>query len=151
MSQKDMSLEEVCKEFNSLSWHDSKLIAFRVFLEEDGMTHNVEFDMNLILKVLPNKVERKNGRLILKDCRIIKIDLDLLGKYYCGGDIAYAISERNSDLKRKIETEQLSKFDLPQEDHPLEDYLHFRISLIHPGGEVHAFAKNFELEIDPSY
>jgi hypothetical protein len=82
---------------------------------------------------------------VAKDCRIIKLDLDLLGKQLCGGDIAASSCAMESALKEKIETEELPDFDLPQDEQPLAEYLHFRILLIHPAGEINFFAKDFEL------
>jgi hypothetical protein len=138
-------LEETCARFNQLAWHDSKLISLRIYPSEDLFTHNVDFALRLLTNTKPGEYEWADTTLTAKDCRIIKLDLDLLGKQLCGGDIASGSCDMKSALKEKIETEELPDFDLPQGEHPLDEYLHFRILLIHPSGEINFFAKDFEL------
>lgn len=145
MFEQRVSLEDICTRFNTVRWHDSKLIGLRISPTEDGLSHNVCFDIRLLTNSQPSAYEGNDEKLIMKDCRIIKLDLDLLGKQLCGGDIASAFCEKESPLKQSIEDEQLTHFDLPQEESLLAEYLHFRILLIHPGGEINVFARNFEL------
>lgn len=138
-------LEETCARFNRLAWHDSKLISLRLHPSEDNLTHSVDFGLKLLTNAEPGEYEWSDATLTAKDCRIIKLDLDLLGKQLCGGDIASASCDIESEFKEKIETQELPAFDLPQGEQPLAGYLHFRILLIHPGGEINLFAKDFEL------
>jgi hypothetical protein len=140
-------LNEVCARFNSIAWHDSKLISLRVYASDDHLTHNVDFGLKLLTNAKPGEYEWSDATLTAKDCRIIKLDLDLLGKQLCGGDIASASCDTETEFKKKIETEELAAFDLPQGERPLAEYLHFRILLIHPGGEVNLLAKDFELSL----
>lgn len=138
-------LGDICKRFNDMHWHDSKLIGFQVFPIEGGLKDDTSFDIKLVTNAQLGKQEWKNVKLILKDCRIIKLNLDLLGKQLCGGDLASAHCEKESALKEYVEGEELKHFDLPQEENPLAELLHFTIQLIHPGGEINVFARDFEL------
>lgn len=142
-------LEATCATFNRLGWHDSKLMSLRIYPSEDNLTHSVDFGLKLLTNAKPGEYEWSDAILTAKDCRIIKLDLDLLGKQLCGGDIASGSCDTESEFKEEIETQDLPAFDLPQREQPLSEYLHFRILLIHPGGEINLLAKDFELSVTP--
>lgn len=146
MSNERSGLEEICASFNVLPWHDSKLVSVRVHPSDDELSHSLDIDLRMLTNPKPGAYEWTDATLTLNDCRIIKLDLDLLGKQLAGGDIASGSCDTESALKKEIETGQLLDFDLPQADDPLGEYLHFRILLIHPGGRIDVFARAFELE-----
>ena len=134
----------VCRRFNELPWHDSKLLGFKIDFEGDT-PDNLQLEVKLNA---PDRAKRqwRNSKLIFKECRFIKLDLDLLGIQLCGGDIASATCETNSALKKKIEDFLEVEFDLPEERNPFETTFHYQVLMIHPGGELNLFAKEFELE-----
>jgi hypothetical protein len=129
-----------CDIFNSLNWHDSRLIGFSLFPSADGKSHELYFDIDFISIDDAKSIVWIHKKLILLDCTIAKIDLDLEGKKICSDSIAVAFCYKNSSYKHKIETEQLKG-----EENPLENYYHFCIQLINPGGVFNVFAKNYEM------
>jgi len=81
-----------------------------------------------------------NKKLIFNECRIILIDIDLVGKYLCADDILSNSCGHDSELKRNIINKHFSN-----EKHALNDYFHFNITMIPPGGNIDIFAKGFDL------
>jgi hypothetical protein len=145
MFDKTESSEDICGRFNSMHWHDSKLTGFHLKLRDDDQIFEVGLDLRLLTDIRPGNYQWENQRLEIKECRLIKLDLDLLGMQLCGGDIASATCEKDSAMKRKVERDELPNFSLPQGEDPLAGILHFRILLIHPGGEINLFAKGFNV------
>jgi len=141
VTSKEESLDDICKRFNDLKWHDSKLIGYSVLPSKDGSTHDVHFQMEWLTDYKEGIPSWAEGKLTIRDCTVIKADLDLDGKHVCDDSIANALCVKESDLKREIEHEQLK-----HEQKPLAEYLHFRILLIAPGGEINLFAKGFNQE-----
>lgn len=146
MPKRKDSLEDICKRFNAMAWHDSKLIGLHVSPSK-GSEQEVCFDIRLRTKDRSEHWDWKDAKLTIKDCRIIKVDLDLLAKHLCANDIANAFCGRKSGFKEQIERELVNHFDLQHEANPLAEFLHFRILLIHPGGEINVLARDFELII----
>lgn len=135
------TLETISNRFNSLNLHDSELLNIQILRSKDGLTNDVCFEIKLLTNPQHGNYKWENAKLIMKDCTVIKIDLDLDGKRACADAIAGASCEIASDLKGYVDKEGLYR-----EKKPLSGYLHFTIGLIHPGGEINVFAKNFELE-----
>jgi len=130
---------EICNEFNRFDYHDSKLLTFQLLRR--GTTHEFveDFCFDIELSMDANNNYEK-AKLILKDCRIILLDLDLVGKQECSDHIASAICQDSSELKTNL----INKY-FQYEQNALTGYLHFQIILIPPGGSADVFAKNFEL------
>jgi len=98
----------------------------------------VVFDVKL--QVTPRGTDSlRDAKLVLKSCTILRMNLDLSWKHVVSDDISSAVCKADSDLKKEIERQ------LTNENKPLQDYLHFAISLIPPAGEIHALARDFEL------
>lgn len=132
--------EEICARFNSFDLHDSKLFSVHVVRNEASDSDDVLLDINL--HPLRGEQDGKGAQLRFKDCTIIKLDLDLDGKRVCSDDIMCNVASIESSLKQRIEKEQL-----PSESEPLAEYLHFHIGLIHPGGTIDVFARDFDLVV----
>jgi hypothetical protein len=132
--------DAICAEFNRLHWHDSKLIAVSVVRSEDRQSDEVHIELDLIVVPTAGEQQWRRTRLVLQDCTIIKIELDLSTKRVCSDDISDARCYRSSVLKNEYEKSILSA-----EIEPLAQYLHFAISLIPPAGEINAFARSFLL------
>lgn len=135
-------MEEICGKFNALNWHDSKLIGICLVRDESGTADTVRLDLRMIDYTEPFRSRWKQATLLLKECTLLRLDIDLDGKRVCSDSIWSATCARDSSLKEEIERVQLRN-----EVKPLANYLHFEIRLIEPGGRVDAFAKSFELEI----
>jgi len=140
----DRPPQDICRRFNSLHWHDSKLVGVHISYSADDRTDDVCFQIELLTNPQPGNYQWKSAKLKITECTIIKLDMDLDGKHVCSDDIAEAFCTAESPLKDQLEREQLK-----HEEKPLAGYLHFRISLIPPGGEIDLFAKDFELLMEP--
>jgi len=94
----------------------------------------------------------QKAELIFYDCKIIRMDLDLVGKRMCSDDIESNVCLLNSLLKKQIEEEYFTNVrgvvKLSEKD-VLAGYLHFSIHLVEPGGDIDIFAKDFELKKRP--
>lgn len=148
MSYKVNLLDGICARFNEVRWHDSKLISFQLLPKNDNQTHDIGLDLKLLTNAQHGNCDWEDGRLEIEECRVIQLNLDMLGIQLCGGDIANAFCEKASAMKEGLEDTQIQHFDLPQGDDPFADIIHFRILLIHPGGEINIFAKNFKLIVE---
>jgi hypothetical protein len=89
--------------------------------------------------------ERQEKHIVFRECRIVLADLDLLGVLMCRGDIASAVCYPNAVELERTKRDKTRQFDLPEDHNPLEECLGFRIQMIHPGGEIVVFARDFEL------
>ena len=130
----------ICERFNDLHWHDSELIGVQVQRNENNNTDDVHLNIRLLANAQLGNYVWKKARMVIKECTILKLDLDLDGKRVCSDQIALATCAAESTLKAQIEQKQLKS-----EVRPLSEYLHFRILFIPPGGEINIFAKDFEL------
>lgn len=127
--------KERASEFTNLPWHDAKLLEVRMFrdsADQDNVSCTIDFEM------ARNSLRR--AVVLFRNCTIAKIDLDLDGKRVCADSIFDATCELESAFKNSLEADQLKN-----ERKPLNDYYHFRILLVSPGGELDVFAKDFDL------
>ncbi|WP_260703473.1 hypothetical protein [Edaphobacter flagellatus] len=128
--------KEKVSEFTNLPWHDAKLLELRVFrdsaLNQDNLSCTIDFEMA--------RNSWRRAVVLFQNCTIAKIDLDLDGKRVCADSIFEATCELESALKKSLEAGQLKN-----ERQPLNDYYHFRILLVSPGGELNVFAKDFDV------
>jgi hypothetical protein len=144
-------MKEICDRFNKHNFHDSKLMLFQSIRqkEEEIITENVNFEIEILKKNSSGISEYKKAKLIFKDCRIIKMDLDLIGKRYCSDCVMNAVCSIDSQLNSNIENNYFRRgpVSLGNDNlkNVLDGYLYFNIKLIPPGGEIDVFAKNFEL------
>ena len=140
---KTNNFKAIITKFNQLAWHDSEVLSF--FLTENDLGHDMELTVNLFEANGLNSYE-KNIRVIkFKQCRVITMDLDLLGMKLCGGTISSAICSTDSIGVELKERNKIREFDLPQENLPLKECLVFEIEMIHPSGNMIIFAKDFEI------
>jgi hypothetical protein len=130
-----------CDRFNGLCWHDSKLLGAQIVRSRDG--RNDELCLDVRLRVGPDGTGWKKATVRLTECTLVMVDLDLAGKRVCSDSIAVGYCEKDSALKERIRRERL-----PREPHALAAFFHFCVSLVPPGGEINAFAKDFELLIE---
>ncbi|HSA92231.1 MAG TPA: hypothetical protein VLE48_04415 [Terriglobales bacterium] len=131
--------ENVSSRFNDLDLHDSKLLGVHLVRDASERVDDVVLDIRL----RPQQGESawRDVQLRFRDCTILKMNLDLDGKRVCADDIATNLCSSDSPLREELERGQLK-----YEKEPLADYLLFQIQLIHPGGEIDLFARDFELQ-----
>ena len=122
--------------FVKLPWHDAKMLELRLFrdsiFDQDNLACSVEFEIS--------RGSWRRAVVLIQDCTIVKIDLDLDGKKVCSDSIFKATCEIKSSFRRSREVGQLKN-----ESNPLDDYYHFNIVLVSPGGELSIIAKGFEV------
>lgn len=129
--------------FNQFAWHDSEILSFSVV--ESDRSYDLVIEFNLFEKANDKTYEKKLKTFRFINCRIIKIDLDLLAMKLCGGQISDAYCYKDSiSFEQKIRN-KVHTFDLPQERLPLNECLAFNIEMIFPTGEITIFAKTFEV------
>jgi hypothetical protein len=134
--------KEQCEKFNTAwAWHDSKLERTEIVSGIDDAHPSVCFEIRSVSSKSPDR----KIKIFLKDCRLLRSEMDFFGIQLCGGDIANVYCDIESAFKKQVEEDILTNFDLPQAESPLADYCHFRVLLIHPGGKIDVFAKSFEL------
>ncbi len=135
MSEKSLLVDDICNQFEKLRWHDSKLKEFRLYEVANRDEVSIE-----ILWVPVSGNDWTAGKVIFSNCTYLINDMDLDGKRLCADSIACGICEIDSELKHRLIREQF-----PLEPRHLDDFLHFNIHLIDPGGDIHIFAKSFEV------
>lgn len=131
----------ICQRFNKINWHDSKLIEINIAYISDYHRYDIYLKIKLLTNPMPGHYDWRDAILRIRDCTIIRMNVDLTAKLTCADDISVAYCEKETPLKKQIE-----RVDLTHEENPLADYLHFHLGLIVPGGDVDIFAKNFDLE-----
>jgi hypothetical protein len=132
------------KQFNEIAWHDSEILSFE--LTEKGATYELLLRLSLFEKD-NNFAYEKNFRILkFTNCRIIQMDLDLLGMKLCGATIASAFCDEDG-LTYAVKTrERTNDFDLPQDRLPLQNCFVFMIEMTPPTGTITVFAENFIFE-----
>ena len=143
--QGDEQKNVISERFNSINWHDSKLIEMHINYIADHHCNDIHLKIRLLINPNPGNYEWVNGTVILRNCTIVRMNLDLTAKLICSDDISMAFCERETLLKKQIEMDELRN-----EDTPLADYFHFHFSLVPPGGEIDVFAKDFDLKKEGS-
>jgi len=137
----DASMEAIRERFNRIRWHDSKLLTLCI-VPSGGESLDGDVIMGVVLQPLESNAQARRAQLVLRNCTIVRINFDIASKRACSDDITSASCQIESSLKSQIEREQLRA-----ERHPLASYLHFWFVLCPPSGEMHAFARTFDLEI----
>lgn len=145
MSATQITADEVCARFSRLHWHDSKLLNLHLLKVPDERKYDLQLEIDLITGFEEGEFQRSDRTAVFRECRIVQMDLDLLGIVICGGDIGSATCYVDAvDLEKRYRA-KLGQFDFPQSYNPLEECFAFLIEMIHPGGEMIIFAKDFQL------
>ena len=118
--------------FNGVQWHDSKLLGFCFYRE--GAQELVKISLQL----RQESAALRPVDLVFRESTYVKLEVDLEGKSQCSDDI--------SDAECSAESEWLRTLSAGNPYDSFEGYLHFRISLIPPGGTINILAKDFSLE-----
>lgn len=137
--------DAVCARFSQIYWHDSKLLEMHLLKDEESRHYDLRLDLNLIIDYKEKRRVYEPRSVIFKECRIIRSDLDLLGVLFCGGDISSAVCHKDAVQLERAQRNKVQEFDLPQKQNPLNECMGFQIEMIHPGGEILIFARDFIL------
>ncbi len=129
-----MSHDTVAQRFDALRWHDAKLMNLSFYRNEA----DDEEEVSITLVFSGTGGWQKPSKLTFKESTLIDMQIDLEGKRVCSDSIASAFCSSSSDWIRTI-TEQN-----PHDS--FEGFLHFKITLIPPGGTLSILAKDFILE-----
>lgn len=150
MLETEIDFEKVCGRFSQVHWHDSKLLNIHLLKDPEKRAYSLRLDINLIINFSGGKVERRKKTTIFKECRIVQTNLDLLGVLMCGGAVASGSCYKDATQLERNKRNQATDFDLPQDNNPLEKCVGFHIEMIHPGGDIVIFARDFDI-IDEVY
>lgn len=145
MSNVGLSVDEICAKFSRIYWHDSKLINLRLLRVAGERKYDLQLDLDLITHFEQGKIETNRKTVIFRECRILQMDLDLLGVLICGGDISTATCYTNAVEMERKNRSKAHQFNFSQSSNPLDKCLGFLIEMTNPGGEMFVFARDFEL------
>ena len=123
--------DSTIQRFNAIPWHDSKLLGLSFYRE-----NSLEV-VKISLHVLEEQGALKPAELIFRESTYVKLEIDLEGKSQCSDDISWANCSAESDWLRTLSAE--NRYD------SFDGFLHFKIELIPPGGEINILAKDFTL------
>lgn len=124
--------------FNSISWHDSKLIGLSVYKIKG------EERVKLSLELLGRDGSLTPADIVLTECAYFQGDLYLVAKSMCADDISWAECYESSDWKTSVSEPR--PYDVILGGRGFEDHLHFSVSMCPPGGTINVLAKDFSLE-----
>lgn len=137
---KEENFNRTIQKFENVHWHDSKLLDFKLIRISSQTENFHDLELNLSLRFKDG--DFRNATLVFKKCRILKLDLDLLGLVICGGDIGGVTFFKNS-REAEIRYRNLSNdFDFPDSANPMDNALGCLIEMIHPGGYILIFAQS---------
>ena len=124
--------------FNSISWHDSKLVGLS-FYKVEG-----EERVKLSLELPGEDGSLTPAEVIFKECVYLQADVYLEAKAMCADDIAGAGCYEVSDWKSAVSEPRPS--DVILGGRGFEEHLHFSVSMCPPGGTINILARDFSLE-----
>ena len=133
----------ICRDFNHHLWHDSKLLEFRLVHGEDRSTGDLVVDL-VLRGGAEGRDDLQPAELVIRECTLVDIKIDLEAKAACGHDIAGASCEERSEYMKSLE-----RTELKHETNPFAGFVHFRIMLCPTGGEIQAIGRDFEINISP--
>jgi hypothetical protein len=131
MAMSIQATNSTIQRFNAIQWHDSKLLGLAFY--RAGSEEQLKISLQLL---------GPGGNLIPTDLMLIEstyiaLEVDLEGKRVCSDDIAGAVCYASSEWIRALSERN------PHDS--FEGYLHFKINLIPPGGNINILAKDFIL------
>lgn len=130
-------MNSIAERFEKIWWHDSKLLGLS-FHRNGG-----EDQIKLSLELVGEGGRMTPAEVMFKDCAYVEANIYLQAKRLCADDIAGAECNVSSDWKNSVS--EPGPYDPIQGDRRLDDYLHFRVSLCAPGGDIDILARDFVL------
>jgi hypothetical protein len=126
------------EKFNSIRWHDSKLLGFCLYKAEG------EDRVRLSLELLAADGSLTPAEIVFTDCAYFAADVYSEAKSMCADDISNAKCYESSDWKSMVS--KPSPYDPIQGGRGFEEHLHFSVNMCPPGGTINVLAKDFSLE-----
>lgn len=126
------------QKFNSIRWHDSKLVGFCLYKAEG------EDRIRLSLELLAADGSLNPTEIVFTDCAYFAADVYSEAKSMCADDISNAKCYESSEWKSMVS--KPSSYDPIQGGRGFEERLHFSVSLCPPGGTINILARDFSLE-----
>lgn len=123
--------DSAVQRFNAIPWHDSKVLGLCFYRE------GTEELVKISLQLLGDQGALKPAELVFRESTYIKLEVDLEGKSQCSDDISDANCSAESDWLRAMSA--ANPYD------SFQGFLHFKITLIPPGGTINVLAKDFAL------
>ncbi len=131
--------QSISERFNGFDWHDSKLYDLHLVLREGQRTCDLLMNVGVVTRKAGHQ-QLLPAQLVIRECTIVRFDLDLETKAVCGHDISDATCMLESDYIETLEQTQLRN-----ENRPLAGFLHFAFVLCPPSGEIDVIARSFDL------
>ena len=129
----------------NIHWHDSILLEHHVLRPAELNAYVVRLDFDLVQGVENRKIQFATKSLIFRDCKLIQMELDLLGMTCTNAQISEATICRSfSELDAKTQ-ESFRRYNLTGPLSPLEGCFFFKLELIAPGGSISLFARELEI------
>jgi hypothetical protein len=126
-----LARDSIIQRFNANSWHDAKLLSLSFYRKGSQEQVSVSLQLPGANGVLTS------AELVFRESTYVRIEVDLEGKRVCADDISDAECRVSSDWMMALSNQN------PHDS--FEDYLHFQIDLIPPGGTISVLAKDFAL------
>jgi hypothetical protein len=136
---------DICAKFSHVFWHDSELLNVHILRDSEKNQYDLRLDLNVITGFSEGRTETSRKTAVFSDCRIVRADFDLLGVLLCRGAIAAGVCYEDAVELERRKRDKAQEFDLPDSYNGLAECLGFLIDMIHPGGEITIFARDFEL------
>jgi len=129
--------------FNSIAWHDSKLVGLRFYRAGS------EEQVSVSLELLGEGDALTPAEIIFNESAYIEANVYLEAKRMCSDDISDGECYVSSAWKDTVL--EPSPYDVIQGGRAdFEQYLHFQITLCPPGGTVNILAREFSLQMGVS-
>jgi hypothetical protein len=121
--------DEIIQRFNAITWHDAKLLSLSFYRTGS------EEQIRISLQLRRGQGVLTPAELVFRESTWVSIEVDLEGKRVCADDISDADCRASSDWMMALSNQN-------RQD-SFEEYLHFQIDLIPPGGTISILAKDF--------
>lgn len=125
------TMSSITQRFNEIRWHDSKLLGLCFYRK------NSQEMVKISLQLLGDQGALMPVEMVFKESTYIQLDVDLEGKSQCSDDISEANCSAESDWLLRLSAGN------PYDN--FKGFLHFKIRLVPPGGEINILAKDFAL------
>jgi hypothetical protein len=146
----DSDIDWAIERLANLYWHDSMLLQHHVLRRTESRGYDVRLDFDFIQSYGTGKPHYAPKSLILRDCQLIQLELDLFGLTFTNGRISEATFCRNFAELDPETQKNFRRFDLQNmPNNPIRDCFYLQIELIPPGGSIALFAKQLQEISDP--